>query len=150
VKILVDMNLSPDWVSFFESRGFTAQHWSALGELTASDRTIMSFARSSGWTVFTHDLDFGNILAVTAARGPSVIQVRTQDPTPRAAGEMLITALRTYGVEPNEEPSSRLSLIECEPAYSRSIEEPTKYLGCRRRDPTRDRDDPLLPMPRRG
>jgi predicted nuclease of predicted toxin-antitoxin system len=115
VKILVDMNLSPDWVSFFESRGFTAQHWSALGELTASDRTIMSFARSSGWTVFTHDLDFGNILAVTAARGPSVIQVRTQDPTPRAAGEMLITALRTYGVE-----LERGALVTIEPHRMRA------------------------------
>lgn len=31
------------------------------------------------FTVVTHDLDFGAILAATHARGPSVIQVRTQD-----------------------------------------------------------------------
>lgn len=54
----------------------------------------MSFARQNGYVVFTHDLDFGNILAATNAQGPSVIQVRTQDPTPTAVGLAVIAALQ--------------------------------------------------------
>jgi len=43
----------------------------------------MSFDRNiMGGRVFTHDLDFGDILAATGAEAPSVIQVRTEDTTP--------------------------------------------------------------------
>lgn len=56
----------------------------------------MSYAREHDFVVFTHDLDFGNILAVTHALGPSVIQVRTQDPVPEAVGDLVIKAIGTY------------------------------------------------------
>ena len=42
----------------------------------------MEWARANGYIVFTHDLDFGTLLAATQAQGPSVIQVRTQDVLP--------------------------------------------------------------------
>lgn len=57
----------------------------------------MAYAREHGFVVFTHDLDFGNILAVTHATGPSVIQVRTQDPVPESVGELVLSALQKYG-----------------------------------------------------
>ena len=41
----------------------------------------MAWAGEHGSVVFTHDLDFGSLLALTQAVGPSVIQVRTQDVT---------------------------------------------------------------------
>lgn len=47
--------------------------------------------------VFTHDLDFGSILAVTQALGPSVIQVRAQDPMPDAVGELVLAAIEEHG-----------------------------------------------------
>lgn len=80
------MNLSPQWTAFFAKNGVQAKHWIDLGDPTARDSDIMDFARENGFIVFTHDLDFGNILAATNARGPSVIQVRTQDPTPPSVG----------------------------------------------------------------
>jgi predicted nuclease of predicted toxin-antitoxin system len=43
--------------------------------------------------VFTHDLDFGNILAVTHARGPSVIQARIEDPIPSTIGDAVAAAI---------------------------------------------------------
>jgi predicted nuclease of predicted toxin-antitoxin system len=94
VKLLIDMNLTPEWVGFLSARGFDAHHWSDLGDPRAPDAAIMEYARDHGFVVFTHDLDFGNILAATNARGPSVIQVRTQDPTPQVIGEIVISALR--------------------------------------------------------
>ncbi len=76
MKILVDMNLTPEWTGLFESHGWHAVHWSTVGDPRTTDRAIMSWARSNGYVVFTHDLDFGSVLAATRAQGPSVIQVR--------------------------------------------------------------------------
>lgn len=56
----------------------------------------MDHARETGFVVFTHDLDFGNVLAVTQARGPSVMQARVEDPTPAAIGPALISAIAEH------------------------------------------------------
>ena len=73
------MNLSPQWVQVFQKHGFQSVHWSVVGDPRATDRCIMDWARTNGFIVFTHDLDFGAILAATQAESPSVIQVRTQN-----------------------------------------------------------------------
>ena len=82
MKVLVDMNLSPDWVGKLAAMGHEAVHWSSVGDPRAADVEIMSFAAESGWVVFTHDLDFGALLASTRAGRPSVLQVRTRDVSP--------------------------------------------------------------------
>jgi len=51
----------------------------------------MNWARSNGYVVFTHDLDFGSVLAATQAQAPSVIQVRTQDVLPAHLGSVVVT-----------------------------------------------------------
>lgn len=96
MKILVDMNLSPAWVEILERAGWEAVHWSAVGNMQASNAEILSWAREQGYIVFTHDLDFGILLALTRAEGPSVIQVRTQDVLPEALGERLVEILRAH------------------------------------------------------
>jgi len=45
MKILIDMNLSPDWTAPLRDAGFEADHWSHVGDPKASDRAIMSYAR---------------------------------------------------------------------------------------------------------
>ena len=54
----------------------------------------MDWARANEYVVFTHDLDFGAILAVTRAEGPSVLQVRAQNVLPEHLGEVVTAALR--------------------------------------------------------
>ena len=56
----------------------------------------MAWAREHAHVVFTHDLDFGTLLALTRASGPSVIQVRALDVLPEHLEEMVVTALRKY------------------------------------------------------
>jgi predicted nuclease of predicted toxin-antitoxin system len=73
MKILVDMNLAPDWVPVLQSAGYQAVHWFTVGDPRAPDHDIMAWARTNGYVVFTHDLDFGSLLATTGAAGPSVI-----------------------------------------------------------------------------
>lgn len=53
----------------------------------------MIFARENDYVVFTHDLDFGAILAATQAEGPSVIQVRTQSLLSERLVEMVANVL---------------------------------------------------------
>ena len=65
MKILVDMNLSPSWVSYLNAAGFDAVHWSTIGPLNAPDSELMKWASDRGYIVLTADLDFGAILAVT-------------------------------------------------------------------------------------
>jgi predicted nuclease of predicted toxin-antitoxin system len=96
MKILIDMNLSPDWVKVLEQAGWEAVHWSTVGDMRASDDVIMSWARENGCIVFTHDLDFGVLLALTRAESPSVIQVRTQDVFPEVLGDRLVKILREH------------------------------------------------------
>ena len=96
MKILIDMNLSPDWTKIFESQGWQALHWSKVGDPRAPDIFIMEWARNNGYVVFTHDLDFGIILATTGINGPSVIQVRTEDVMPQTLGNRLVQIIKQY------------------------------------------------------
>ena len=94
MKILLDMNLSPNWVGFLAAAGIEAVHWSSVGSGSATDATIMDWARRNSFTVFTHDLDFSALLAATRERGPSVIQIRTTDTLPEAIGNDVVRVLR--------------------------------------------------------
>lgn len=96
MKVLVDMNLSPNWVAVLSEARWETVHWSSVGNPRARDAAIMGWARQHGCIVLTHDLDFGTALALTAADGPSVVQVRTQDVTPRALGKLVIQTLRQF------------------------------------------------------
>ncbi len=97
MKLLLDMNLSPDWLPLLREHGYEAVHWSAVGDGRAPDTDIMGWARERGYVVFTHDLDFGILLSHTKARGPSVIQVRAQDVRPSHLGSLVLNALRAHG-----------------------------------------------------
>lgn len=96
MKLLIDMNLTPDWVPVFTRQGWQALHWSTVGDPRAQDSVIMRWARENGYIVFTHDLDLGALLATTHAEGPSVIQVRTQDIMPHSLGARLVQTLLQY------------------------------------------------------
>lgn len=93
MKLIVDMNLSPDWVRVLALAGHTVAHWSTIGSPRAKDREILAWARDRQQVVFTHDLDFGAILAATAADSPSVVQIRTQDPSPEHCGTVVVGIL---------------------------------------------------------
>ena len=88
------MNLSPDWVATFAAAGIESVHWLAVGDPKADDAEIIEHARTNGYIVFTHDLDFGTILTMTRAEGPSVIQVRAQDILPSVLANIVISVLR--------------------------------------------------------
>jgi predicted nuclease of predicted toxin-antitoxin system len=99
MNIVIDMNLSPDWVTIFQQQSWTAVHWSSIGDPRAEDTVILDWARTNGHIVFTHDLDFGRLLALTRATGPSVIQIRTEDILPESISNLVVTVLKRYESE---------------------------------------------------
>ena len=96
MKLLIDMNLPPRWVEFLDHYGWEAVHWSHVGDPRATDHTILEWARAENHIVFTHDLDFGAILAVTNADSPSVLQVRTHEVLPENLGKLVVDALEQF------------------------------------------------------
>jgi predicted nuclease of predicted toxin-antitoxin system len=70
MKFLIDMNLSPDWVSVFEAHDIVSLHWSKIGRPDAKDHEIFQYARENKFVIFTHDLDFGAALALSRAESP--------------------------------------------------------------------------------
>lgn len=96
VPLVIDMNLSVEWVAELAKHGWSAVHWSAVGDPRADDTVIMAWALANGYVVFTHDLDFGTMLALTHATGPSVLQVRGQSVLPEDIGPLVIAALRQH------------------------------------------------------
>lgn len=90
------MNLTPRWVQFLREAGYEAVHWSDVGDFRAADSVLFDYARASAMVVFTHDLDFGVLLAKSRAVGPSVIQVRAIDTRPEAIGALVLAALSQH------------------------------------------------------
>lgn len=114
MKLLIDMNLSPSWVDFLELHGFSAVHWSSLGPASAPDSEIIDYAVRNGFVVFTHDLDFGRLLAMSKSTAPSVIQMRTHDVLPSAIGSLVLSALKA--TRPQLEAGA---LVTVDPAHQR-------------------------------
>ena len=93
MKLLLDMNLPPSWVEFLAGHGVDSAHWSTVGDPRVADSVIMAWAVENECVVFTHDLDFSVLLALSGAIGPSVLQVRTLDVTPESIGADVLQIL---------------------------------------------------------
>jgi predicted nuclease of predicted toxin-antitoxin system len=93
MKLLIDMNLRPAWAAFLAQYAIEAIHWSSVGLATASDETIMAYAKANDYTVLTSDLDFAAILAATGGGKPSVIIIRALDARPERTGNMVVSAV---------------------------------------------------------
>ena len=99
MRILVDMNLSPSWVPALERRGWSAVHWADVGDPRAADRVIMDWAADHGYVVFTHDMDFGTMLALSHEGTPSVLQISAQDVLPIHLERTVLAARAQHEVD---------------------------------------------------
>lgn len=99
MKLLLDMNLSPRWVSHLNAAGHVTRHRSEVGPSTAPDSQIMTTARTSGEAIITNDLDFGTLLALTGDEGPSVVLLRAEVLTPEAIGPHLRDCLTRFEMQ---------------------------------------------------
>jgi predicted nuclease of predicted toxin-antitoxin system len=93
------MNLSSDWCEALSEVGHTAVHWLKVGAPDAIDKDIMAYAKANGYTVFTQDLDFTDLLAISGDDSPSVLQIRDDN---RLTKHTLAFILHALGEFTNE------------------------------------------------
>jgi predicted nuclease of predicted toxin-antitoxin system len=79
MRLLVDMNLSPEWLETLSREGWQSVHWSDVGSATAEDIEVLSWAQSQSYVIMTQDLDFGQLLFNTRSGGPSTILLRIRN-----------------------------------------------------------------------
>ena len=96
MKFLIDMNLSPVWCEVLHKYGWEAVHWTDIGNKSASDSEIFHYAAAHGYIIFTHDLDFSVLLALSSETGPSVIHIRTADTMPDKIENIIIPVIKKY------------------------------------------------------
>lgn len=78
MKIVVDVNLSPDWANLLRDAGHEAVHWSEVGARDAHDEGIVEWAERNDAIILTRDLDFGAYVVLAGRTRPSVVQVRAK------------------------------------------------------------------------
>jgi predicted nuclease of predicted toxin-antitoxin system len=99
MRLLIDMCLPPLLMDGLSAHGHDVVHWSIVGDPSASDPFIMEWARRNDRTVITHDLDFGDLLFNSKARGPSVVIIREKDTHPSVILHPLLQVLHQCSEE---------------------------------------------------
>jgi predicted nuclease of predicted toxin-antitoxin system len=99
MRLLVDMNLTPRWVSRLRAGGHDALHWSEAGHHAATDHEIFEYARVHRRLLLSNDLDFPRLLAHTRQSGPSVVILRGEPLTPEVRGSSLLRVLQDCETE---------------------------------------------------
>lgn len=79
MKFLADMGISPKVVLWLQEQGHDAVHLHEVGLERLPDSDILEKARQEQRAVITHDLDFGDLMALSGSHNPSVIIFRLRD-----------------------------------------------------------------------
>ena len=89
MKFLADMGISPHTVAFLGGLGHDAVHLHAQGLDRLQDPGILEKARDEGRVLLTHDLGFGELMAASGAKLPSVIVFRLRNMRPNRVNRYL-------------------------------------------------------------
>lgn len=76
MNFLADMGISPKTIDFRREAGHDAVHLHEQGLDRLPDSDILRKARQERRVLLTHDLDFGELVAVSGTKLPSVITLR--------------------------------------------------------------------------
>jgi predicted nuclease of predicted toxin-antitoxin system len=89
MKFLLDMGISPKMAAFLNELGHEATHLYHAGLNELPDSDILDKARQEQCILLTHDLDFGELVAASEARLPSVIIFRLRNMHPERVNHYL-------------------------------------------------------------
>ena len=78
MRLLLDQGLPRSAASILREKQIETAHVGELDMATASDESIISYARQHAYSIVTLDADFHSLLALADAKGPSVIRIRVQ------------------------------------------------------------------------
>ena len=89
MRFLADMCISPRVIAFLRDKGHDGLHLRDDHLERAKDPVVLEKARSEERILLTHDLDFGELMAASSYRLPSVIIFRLRDMRPHRVNEYL-------------------------------------------------------------
>lgn len=93
IKLLADMNISPQTVTALQEQGSDIIRVSEVMSGTASDLEILEFARQENRVIVTQDLDFSMLLALGGYNKPSLITLRLSLTDPNIVTQKLIDTI---------------------------------------------------------
>lgn len=100
MRLLLDENLSYRIAAWLAERGHDAVHVTDVGLNDTDDHVIFQWAEREDRIVVTSDADFGTMLALSGAAGPSVVLLRSPDHlTPMEQADLITATLAEVGDE---------------------------------------------------
>lgn len=93
MRLLLDQGLPRSTVERLSERGIEAVHTADVDLASASDASILDFAREQGRVVVTLDADFHALLARSGERAPSVIRLRIDRATAELVTDLIVLVL---------------------------------------------------------
>lgn len=89
MRFLGDMGISPKTVAFLNSLGHEAMHLHEQSLDRLPDSDILEKARGEQRVLLTHDLEFGELVASSGARLPSIVIFRLRNMHPERINHYL-------------------------------------------------------------
>lgn len=99
MKFIANMGISPDTVTFLHNLGYDAIHLDRAGLGRLPDSHILAKANTEDYIVLTHDLDFGDLMAASGAKAPSVIIFRLRNMRPESVNHFLRQVIERFQTE---------------------------------------------------
>lgn len=96
MRFLADMGISPATVAFLRSLGHDALHLHEQGLDRTQDSGILEKGLLEDRVILTHDLDFAELIAASAARLPSIVIFRLRNMRPERVNEYLQTLIADH------------------------------------------------------
>lgn len=96
MRWLLDQGLPLSAADLLRSVGEDAVHVGEIGMSRAADELILRHASMENRVVVTLDADFHALLALSGAKGPSVIRIRVEGLTARPASELILKVGRQF------------------------------------------------------
>ena len=97
MRFLADMGISPNTVAMLRGLGYDALHLHEQGLDRLQDPLILQKARDEGRILLTHDLDFGELIAASGARLPTIVVFRLRNMRPERVNRYLDGILNQHG-----------------------------------------------------
>jgi predicted nuclease of predicted toxin-antitoxin system len=97
MRFLADMGISPKTVAFLQSFGHDVVHLHDQDLDRLEDPAILAKTREEERILLTHDLDFGELIAVSGARLPSIVVFRLRNMSPEMVSRYLQGIIDQHG-----------------------------------------------------
>jgi predicted nuclease of predicted toxin-antitoxin system len=93
------MGIGQSTAVFLRDQGYDAIHLREQGLQRLADEAIIKKARHEGRIILTHDLDFGQLIALSQSRLPSVITFRLANMQPARVNHYMLETLSCFEKE---------------------------------------------------